>query len=213
MKGLGSGALALVIYEAGSGESPSSPSRPYADARSMVSRLRHGSIGYFSLVSLATFSPQPRCLSTLGAMNPTKQPPTKNPEHLLIFAAGNAGDGDGVSTTCTIGSPAIGKNVLAVGSSSSGETQLPVTDADGELLGSTTQTSFADIDTVSFFSSRGPTTDGRIKPEIVAPGDRVRRTSDVSHKLAADDILAAAEEISATFGPGGGPRGRRLCPA
>lgn len=31
----------------------------------------------------------------------------------------------------------------------------------------------ADIDTVAYFSSFGPTDDGRIKPEVVAPGDRV----------------------------------------
>lgn len=35
----------------------------------------------------------------------------------------------------------------------------------------------ADIDTVSYFSSSGPTLDGRIKPEVVAPGDMVRCAS------------------------------------
>lgn len=31
----------------------------------------------------------------------------------------------------------------------------------------------ANIDTVAFFSSRGPTRDNRIKPELVAPGDQL----------------------------------------
>lgn len=94
----------------------------------------------------------------------------KNPEHLLIFAAGNSGDTP--STVCTIGSPAIGKNVLAVGSSSSGLTSFTVTNADGEEIASGDTS--AGIDTVSYFSSYGPSTDNRIKPEVVAPGDRVR---------------------------------------
>lgn len=41
-------------------------------------------------------------------------------------------------------------------------------------LPSTTPDLPADIDTVSFFSSYGPTPDSRIKPELVAPGEQVR---------------------------------------
>lgn len=89
----------------------------------------------------------------------------------MIFAAGN--DGDTFSTTCTISSPGISKNVLAVGSSSSGETRYTFTNADGEQLTSYSDEA-ADMDTVSFFSSYGPSTDNRIKPELVAPGDMVR---------------------------------------
>lgn len=69
-----------------------------------------------------------------------------------------------------MGSPAIAKNVLAVGASTSGSTRLsatalaePSADADG-------------IDEIAYFSSWGPTLDGRIKPEVVAPGDMVRET-------------------------------------
>lgn len=83
---------------------------------------------------------------------------------LVVFAAGNCGDDsvsgdlsdkcDGISDDGgSVLSPAQAKNVLAVGSSESGG------DAD------------RDIDTVSFFSSKGPTIDGRIKPDVVAPGD------------------------------------------
>ena len=95
----------------------------------------------------------------------------QNPENLLIFAAGNDGDANDNRTVCTIGSPAIGKNVLTVGATSSGETRLTTTAEDGTEADGTN--GFADIDTVAVFSSYGPTTDGRIKPEIVAPGDMV----------------------------------------
>lgn len=80
-------------------------------------------------------------------------PPThpQNPEHLLVFAAGNLGDD---MSGCSIASPAVSKNGLAVGSSMSGETRL----------------SPDDLDSVSDFSSKGPTSDGRIKPDVLAPG-------------------------------------------
>ncbi|CAM9166855.1 unnamed protein product, partial [Hapterophycus canaliculatus] len=83
----------------------------------------------------------------------------QNPENLLIFAAGNEGEID--RSTCTINSPAIGKNCLAVGATTSGETRASLTEGD------------PDIDTVSSISSYGLTLDGRIKPEVLAPGDMV----------------------------------------
>jgi hypothetical protein len=63
---------------------------------------------------------------------------------LVFFAAGNAGPHDD-----TLGSPATGKNVVAVGATIHG--------------------SF-DPTCVAIFSSRGPTHDGRIKPDLLAPG-------------------------------------------
>lgn len=82
---------------------------------------------------------------------------------LVVFAAGNCGDTstDDLVDNCsvldddegTVLSPAQGKNVVAVGSSES-----------GGVTGK-------DMDTVSYFSSKGPTIDGRIKPDVVAPGD------------------------------------------
>lgn len=75
----------------------------------------------------------------------------QNADHLLIFAAGNLGDD---MTGCSIASPAIGKNCLAVGSSMSGLSRL----------------SPGDMDVVSDFSSIGPTPDERIKPDVLAPG-------------------------------------------
>lgn len=91
--------------------------------------------------------------------------PLQNPEHLLLFAAGN--DGDVYRLTCTIGAPGIGKNVLSIGATSSGSTRRPFTLKDDGI-------SYADIDTVAVFSSYGFTNDNRIKPEVVAPGDQVK---------------------------------------
>ncbi|CAM9477974.1 unnamed protein product [Choristocarpus tenellus] len=90
----------------------------------------------------------------------------ENPDHLLIFAAGNDGEnlGNPGRTTCTINFPGIAKNVLTVGASSSGVTRATVTVIDEDP---------ASVDDRAYFSSYGPTTDNRIKPEIVAPGDRV----------------------------------------
>lgn len=69
------------------------------------------------------------------------------------------------------------QNVLAIGSTSSGETRLTTTALASDRVPGTIYNSgdeLADINTISAFSSYGPTTDGRIKPEVVAPGDEVR---------------------------------------
>ena len=63
-----------------------------------------------------------------------------NPEHIILFAAGNSGSG-----FYTVGTPANAKNIIGVGAASGAS----------NLAG---------------FSSRGPTPDGRIKPDLVAPG-------------------------------------------
>jgi len=65
------------------------------------------------------------------------------PDMLLVFAAGNNGPG-----ADTVASPATAKNVLAVGATARGIS------AGG----------------VASFSSRGMTLDGRIKPDLTAPG-------------------------------------------
>jgi len=68
-------------------------------------------------------------------------------DFLVVFAAGNAGP-----SLNSVGSPATGKNVLAVGATRHGDEQPPC------IVG---------------FSSRGWTADGRIKPDVVAPGTSV----------------------------------------
>jgi subtilisin family serine protease len=75
--------------------------------------------------------------------------------YILEFSAGNSG-----SDAQTINSPACAKNVIATGASENTAGTLAMTYglyADG-------------ADTMADFSSRGPCADGRIKPDLVAPG-------------------------------------------
>ena len=74
-----------------------------------------------------------------------------NQQYILEFSAGNAGPGPQ-----TVGSPAVAKNVIATGASENDRFDFFIY-ADGQ-------------DTMADFSSRGPCEDGRIKPDVVAPG-------------------------------------------
>jgi subtilisin family serine protease len=79
----------------------------------------------------------------------------ENDDFLILVAAGNSGEAGSNS----VGSPATGKNVLSVGAHHSSGSSNPR----GSLGPSY----------VSSFSSRGPTSDGRTKPDIVAVGQSV----------------------------------------
>jgi serine protease AprX len=114
------------------------------------------------------------------------------PQHLLVAAAGNEGedlDFDGVIDGDSISSPATAKNVLAVGAS---ENNRPPTstscatssgagapnfcwDAYYVAIGEPFANDFISDNPsgIAAFSSRGPADDGRIKPEIVAPGTNI----------------------------------------
>lgn len=81
----------------------------------------------------------------------------RHKDYLVLYAAGNAGPG-----AQTVGSPGTAKNVLTVGAS---ENNRPDQDADSD-----------DPNSMASFSSRGPTADGRIKPDVVAPGTWILST-------------------------------------
>jgi len=72
-------------------------------------------------------------------------------QYILEFSAGNAGP-----ATQTIGSPALAKNVIATGASQNDRPDFLMYGDGPEVM--------AD------FSSRGPCEDGRIKPDVTAPG-------------------------------------------
>ena len=72
-------------------------------------------------------------------------------QYLPIFASGN----DGRRGSRTISAPGNAKNVLTVGSLELGSSSIPYRED------------------VAYFSSTGPTFDGRIKPDVIAPGTAV----------------------------------------
>lgn len=78
-------------------------------------------------------------------------------EMAYFFSAGNSGPG-----TQTLITPAVGKNVITVGASQSAREVLFIYEVG--------------IDAMADFSSRGPTEDGRYKPDIVAPGTWISST-------------------------------------
>ena len=81
-------------------------------------------------------------------------------DFLPVFANGNAGQyGD-----ATVGSPAAAKNLLAVGATQNLRTKPSMGWADGHPA------------STASYSSRGPCKDGRIKPDVAAPGTGVLST-------------------------------------
>ncbi|MBS1758837.1 MAG: S8 family serine peptidase, partial [Bacteroidetes bacterium] len=112
-------------------------------------------------------------------------PTAGNQEMVIVFSAGNAGSGAG-----TIGSPGTGKNVLTVGATEGvrafgGNDGCGINDAGANSAN----------DMISF-SSRGPCTDGRTKPDIVAPGTHI--TGGV-YPSAASNPIAGAGTANACF--------------
>lgn len=110
-----------------------------------------------------------------------------HPDFLLLFAAGNSGadaNNDGRVDEDSIGSPATAKNVLSVGASENmvadGGIQKPIGQLkkqDGSPLFSAepiaSDTLSNNPNGIAAFSSRGPTDDGRTKPDLVAPGTNI----------------------------------------
>jgi subtilisin family serine protease len=106
-----------------------------------------------------------------------------NKDFTLLFAAGNEGidtDADGVVDLDSVGAPATAKNCITVGASENNR-PVPSPNPDSNTYGALWHDKFptrpisddltADVAFgLAAFSSRGPTDDGRIKPDIVAPG-------------------------------------------
>ena len=100
-----------------------------------------------------------------------------NQEMVEVFSAGNDGDGNGNPADPkgdegygSITSPGTAKNVITVGASESvrgsGTDGCGVTNAGADSVGD-----------IINFSGRGPTQDGRMKPDVVAPGTHITGAS------------------------------------
>lgn len=103
------------------------------------------------------------------------------PDFCVLFAAGNDGkdnDGDGLIDEGSVTPPGTAKNCITIGACDN--SRPDVTQTNGDLWGTTAAPAAAlaagDPANIAPFSSRGPTADGRIKPDLVAPGTYVLST-------------------------------------
>ncbi|KAG2378065.1 hypothetical protein C9374_008687 [Naegleria lovaniensis] len=91
----------------------------------------------------------------------------KNDELTYVTSVGNYGV---YSYDSTVNDPATAKNAITVGSSYSTTEYYKLT------ISQNVNTTVYNMENLSSFSSRGPTVDGRIKPDIVAPGQEIYST-------------------------------------
>ncbi len=106
-----------------------------------------------------------------------------NKDFLIVFAAGNSGvdmDHDGRIDPYSICSPATSKNCLTVGGSESVRSNEGYTCTWGSCWPDlyakdpiASDNLSDNVDGMAAFSSRGPTLDGRYKPDIVAPATNI----------------------------------------
>ena len=85
-----------------------------------------------------------------------------NQEMTIVFAAGNSGPG-----TKTVSAPSTGKNLITVGAAENvqafgGSDKCGITDTGAD-----------NANDIISFSGRGPTSDSRLKPDIMGPGTHV----------------------------------------
>jgi len=129
----------------------------------------------------------------------------ENKDLLALFAAGNEGedkDKNGLVDPDSINSPGTAKNVLTVGAS---ETNRPTFSSTWENMfkGKYGEPIASDKEAdnprgLAAFSSRGPTDDGRIKPDIVSPGTYIASLH--SRKYTFNDTFeGAAGDTSGTY--------------
>jgi hypothetical protein len=114
-----------------------------------------------------------------------------NRDMVVLFAASNDGtdgDSDGIVDQDSIGAPGTAKNVITIGASenyrmSGGYNPVGTCDAWGNCWPADFPADPVNSDRLSddpsgmaAFSSRGPTDDGRLKPDVVAPGSNIVST-------------------------------------
>lgn len=126
----------------------------------------------------------------------------EHPDFLVVAAAGNLGadvnPADGMVDEASVASPGTAKNALTVGASENYRSfggystytygakwpsSYPQTPISTDMISSHTETSVG----MAAFSGRGPCMDGRIKPDVIAPGT---------------DIVSTRSRVSANTGWG-----------
>lgn len=143
-----------------------------------------------------------------------------NRDMLIIYSAGNDGqdvNNDGQIDADSIGTPGTAKNSLTVGASENdrpnGSTPAPGANLNWTNVQFPRFSQMAAAGHVSdnpagmaCFSSRGPTDDGRIKPDVVAPGTNVlsMRSSVVGANPLWGDVTPASDPLNGDYCWSGG---------
>ncbi|WEW56174.1 hypothetical protein PRK78_001611 [Emydomyces testavorans] len=128
-----------------------------------------------------------------------------HPDMVILFAAGNGGidrNRDGVIDEKQIGSQAAAKNCITVGASENNRPNIPIKYGErwpAPPFGSDLMANHPEG--MAAFSSRGPTKEGRIKPDVVAPGTAI--LSARSRKLVnADEQFGHSDDPNYWFAAG-----------
>lgn len=144
---------------------------------------------------------------------------------LILFSAGNNGrdaDNNSQIDADLIGPPGTAKNCLTVGASENdrphGSTPKPGVDRNWNVGFSGRFNNFATAKHVSdnpagmaLFSSRGPTDDGRIKPDVVAPGTNVLSMRSSAFNPVLIDQPSGSPPLWGEITPNGHPLAGRYC--
>jgi hypothetical protein len=111
-----------------------------------------------------------------------------NQEMLICFAAGNGG-------SQRVGAPSSAKNVLSVGASENvrkgGADGCGLRDEDAD-----------NVQDIAIFSARGPLDDGRIKPDIVAPGTHISGAASQNPDFDSTGVCGSGNEADQYFPAG-----------
>ena len=153
---------------------PSDLGKMFSQAYADGARVHTNSWG-----SVANFGAYEKLASTVDQVMFEKQ------DLLILFAAGNSGvdkNKDGRIDPNSIGTPGTAKNALTVGASENlldvGGIQKKIGElksaAESWPVAPISESKVSDnINGIAMFSSRGPTADGRIKPDVVSPGTNI----------------------------------------
>jgi subtilisin-like proprotein convertase family protein len=170
--GLGVAPLAEIgaskIFDCTGTAAPSwSPATLTSNAYANDARISNNSWGTGTGLGWGSYTARSRAYDQL--VRDAQSGTAGNQEMVEVFAAGNDGDGIGGDSNEGYGSihaEGSAKNVITVGASEG----VRATGTDGCATPDTSADSARDI---ANFSSRGPTDDGRLKPDLVAPGTHV----------------------------------------